>query len=183
MTSVSTSRRAAAALALVLTVAPAALLAETSGVSAAGFTITLKTPVRAAPAQVYAALGRIERWWSPAHTYSGQAEHLSLTLRAGGCFCERWAGGEVEHARVVYAGQDAALRLVGGLGPLQDLAVNGVLTIGLKKAAEGSGSEMSWVYRVAGAPDAALDRWAQPVDQVLTEQLQRLVVYAEGVAR
>jgi len=127
---------------------------------------------------VYAALGRIDRWWNPEHTYSGQAANLSLDLRAGGCFCERWGGGsEIEHARVLFVGKDTVLRLEGGLGPLQDLAVQGVLTIGLKPV-EG-GAELTWTYRVAGAPDAALDQWAQPVDGVLAEQLRRLVARAE----
>lgn len=173
---------AAAALAAVLA-APAAR-AEAGAVSTTGFTITHGAPLKAPPAQVYEALGRIGQWWSSDHTYSGQAANMTIELRAGGCFCERWgSGNEIEHARVLFVAKNAVLRLEGGLGPLQDLAVNGVLTIALKQAAEGGGTEMKWVYRVSGAPDPALEQWAGPVDGVLGEQVKRLVALVDGAPR
>jgi hypothetical protein len=176
---------AVARIAWVLTLAAAAAgaaQAETSGVSTSGFVVNHSAPVKVSPAQVYAALGRIGQWWSPDHTYSGQSTNMTIELRAGGCFCERWgAGNEIEHARVLFVARDAVLRLEGGLGPLQDLAVSGVLTISLKKAADGEGTEMKWLYRVSGAPDPALEQWAGPVDQVLGEQVRRLVAHVESV--
>lgn len=172
--------RLAMAATLAAAVASAAQ-AETRGVSTSGFTVTHAATLKAAPAQVFAALGRIGQWWSPAHTYSGQAANMTIELRAGGCFCERWGGGnEIEHARVLYVARDGALRVEGGLGPLQALAVSAVLTISLKQAADGEGTEMTWLYRVSGAPDPALAQWAGPVDQVLGEQVARLVAHAES---
>lgn len=167
---------------LILAAAAAgAAQAETSGVSASGFVVNHSAPVKGSPAQVYAALGRIGQWWSADHTYSGQAANMTIDLRAGGCFCERWgAGNEIEHARVLFVAPGALLRLEGGLGPLQQLAVSGVLTISLKKAADGDGTDMKWLYRVSGAPDTALEQWAGPVDQVLGEQVRRLVAHVEA---
>jgi hypothetical protein len=171
----------AAALALIALLAAGGARAEPGAVSATGFTITHAAALKAAPAQVYEALGRIGQWWSPAHTYSGQAANMTIELRAGGCFCERWgAGNEIEHARVLFVAKDALLRLEGGLGPLQDLAVTGVLTISLKKAADDTGTEMKWVYRVSGAPDPALEKWAVPVDGVLAEQVGRLAAHVDA---
>lgn len=174
----------AAALALALLAAAGGARAEAGAVSTSGFTITHAAPLKAPPARVYEALGRIGQWWSSDHTYSGQAANMTIELRAGGCFCERWGGGsEVEHARVLFVAKDAVLRLEGGLGPLQDLAVSAVLTISLKKSADGEGTEMKWLYRVAGAPDPALEKWAGPVDQVLGEQVRRLVAHVEAAGR
>lgn len=45
------------------------------------------------PAAAYRALVRIPSWWDPAHTWSGSAKSLSLDPKAGGCLCEKLAGG------------------------------------------------------------------------------------------
>ena len=100
-----------------------------------GFLVTVRHEVKAPPPRLYAALGEIDRWWNGSHSYSGQAANLSLARQAGGCFCERWGNNSVEHARVVIALEDRMLRLEGALGPLQALAVNGVLD--LRPGAEG----------------------------------------------
>jgi uncharacterized protein YndB with AHSA1/START domain len=78
--------------------------AEVKSVADAGFEVSRTTTIKATPAQVYRALGVPSRWWSKAHTYSGDARNLSLTLTAGGCFCEKLPAdrGTVEHARVVW---------------------------------------------------------------------------------
>lgn len=152
--------------------------AETSAVSPAGFVVTHRHEVRATPRQVFEALGRIGQWWSSQHTYSGDAGKLSLDLAAGGCFCERWDGGSVQHAQVVGVGKDAYLRLSGGLGPLQELPATGVLTFTMK-AVEGR-TVLTLTYRVGGAPDAGLEKWAAPVDRVLGEQAGRLAAYVDS---
>jgi len=159
---------AAAALALLA----GAARADVSGMSPSGFVVTHHAEVAAAPAQVFAAIGHPERWWNGEHTYSGDAANLSLALSAGGCFCERWGDNSVEHARVLYAGRDRALRLSGGFGPLQALAVDAILTMTL--TAHDGRTTVQWIYRVSGNADAALDKLAGPVDHVLGEQLNRL---------
>jgi len=133
----------------------------------------------AAPApRVYQALTeRIGAWWDRAHTYSGDAANLSIDARAGGCFCERLpGGGGVRHLTVVYADPGRLLRMSGGLGPLQDLAVTGVLSWKLTGNAGRTTIEVT--YKVGGyVPGAGVGALAVPVDTMLTAQLRRLVDY------
>lgn len=163
---------------LVLTVTTAPSIAATSAVSPSSFLITHTAELSAPPAAAYAALGEIGKWWNGAHTYSGNAANLSLDLRAGGCFCEQWGdGSSVEHARVIYAARDKALRLEGGLGPLQELAVAGVMTFALT-VVEGK-TTLTFTYRVRGA-EAGLDKAAPVVDKVLGEQVTRFAAYVNA---
>jgi len=159
----------------IVTAGPAG--AEATQVSASGFLVTASHELKAPPPRVYAALGEIERWWNPAHSYSGQAANLSLARQPGGCFCERWGAHGVEHARVVMALEDRMLRLEGALGPLQALAVNGALTFTL--APKDGGPSLVVTYRVAGNEGSGLQQLAGPVDGVITEQVRRLVAYVE----
>jgi uncharacterized protein YndB with AHSA1/START domain len=165
--------------ALFATVLLAALSAraETSGVSPSGFVVNHVREVQAAPAQIYAALGRIGQWWSSQHTWSGKAENLRLELAAGACFCERWGDHSVEHGRVIRAQKDSLLRLAAQLGPLQELAVNGILTFAI--ASKDGKNQLTLTYRVAGAADSGLDQWAQPVDRVLGQQVDRLLEHLD----
>jgi hypothetical protein len=133
--------------------------------------------VAAAPSAVYAAIGQVERWWSGEHSYSGDPANLSLAMQPGGCFCERWVGGAVEHGRVVLLLRDQAVRIDGALGPLQVKAVKAVLTFLLK--AEDGGTSLTLGYRVNGTAASALDKDATAVDGVLGTQLARLKRYVE----
>lgn len=118
----------------------------------------------------YRLLGKPSQWWSSAHTWSGNAKNMSLQLKAGGCFCETWNGNSVMHAQVIFAQPGSVLRLQGGFGPLQDMAVNAVLTYKLKKESDGTHVEM--IYRVSGNPSHKLSSLAGIVDKVLGEQLE-----------
>jgi hypothetical protein len=160
---------------LVVALAAAPVLAVPSSVTPQSFTSTHRAEVNATPAAVYAAIGQIGQWWNGQHTYSGNPENLSLDLRAGGCWCEQWDGGSVQHARVLYAARDKALRLEGGLGPLQDMAVSAVMTYAIA-VADGK-TVLTLTYRVRGA-DASLDKLAPIVDQVVGEGFARLVAFA-----
>lgn len=166
---------AAAALAAALSWSAAAR-AEVASASPGAFLITAETEVAATPDRAWRALTRLPRWWSPAHTYSGDARRLSFEPRAGGCWCERWGDGQsAEHARVVLAMEHEGvrtLRAVGGLGPLQALGVAGVLTFTV--APHASGAKITMNYRVSGDPGLNLDQLAPLVDQVLMEQFGRL---------
>lgn len=157
-----------------LLAAPALAAAEVKSSSPAGFEVESKATVAAAPAEVYARLGRVGDWWSSAHTYSGKAANMSLALKAGGCFCEVMpeGGGTIEHGRVIYAMPGATLRLQGGLGPLQQEAAVGTLTWSLK--AVPGGTEVTQSYVVGGYVRGGADKFAPIVDQVLAEQLAGL---------
>jgi uncharacterized protein YndB with AHSA1/START domain len=138
-----------------------------------GFLIRFNQRVDAPPGKVYATIAGVERWWSSAHTYSGDAANLSLKAEAAACFCERWKDGSVEHGRVVLALRDRFLRISTALGPLQGKAVSGILSFQLQPA--DGGTSLTLAYRVNGAPRSALDKDAPAVEGVLKEQFERLV--------
>lgn len=150
--------------------------AETSGVSPTGFTVIYARDVNATPAALWTALTKVENWWSSGHTFSGKASNLSFDLRAGGCWCERWDGASVMHGTLAFIQEGRVLRFYANLGPLQDRATNGVLTflIGTKEK-----TALRVTYKVAGPADAGLQELAGPVDQVIGEQVKRLVALAE----
>lgn len=141
--------------------------------------LTYTLPVKADAQRAYAATVDVAKWWGSDHTYSGSAANLHLDARAGGCWCEKLAGGGVEHMRVVLAWPGKLLRLSGGLGPLQAGALNGTLTFEFKSGAEGRGIGVT--YLVAGhLADAGLEKVAPGVDHVLAEQLARLQQFVDG---
>jgi hypothetical protein len=164
---------------LAIGVAPIAL-AETSEVNPSGFLVSLHQEVKADPHQVFLAISQVGKWWNRQHTWSGNAANLSLDLVAGGCFCERWDANSAQHALVVLVKKDALVRMVGSLGPLQDMALNGVLTFAIN-VKEGK-TILTVNYRVNGGAKSNLDELAAPVEGVLAEQMHRLVAYAEGGA-
>ncbi|WP_237068277.1 hypothetical protein [Microbulbifer guangxiensis] len=164
-----------AALALLPLGGPRAEVVHSAGAS---FSIRFEESIPRNNTEVYRALGRLPEWWSRDHTYSGDTANLSMELRAGGCFCERWNDSSVEHLRVVFALQDREVRLRGGLGPLQSLPVNGLMQWRITPA-ESGGSILTWDYQVWGAPGANLEPLAGPVEQVLGEQLKSLKAFLE----
>lgn len=152
--------------------------ADVVDVSPSGFLVRDTTIVRAAPAHVYAALQDIGGWWDSVHTYSGDSRNLTLKAVPGGCFCEKLAGGGgVQHMTVVFAAPGKALRLVGGLGPLQQSGVVGSMTWSLSPAESGTRVELS--YSVGGYFRSGFQEIAPAVDEVLGSQLSRLKSYAE----
>jgi hypothetical protein len=138
--------------------------------------------VTATPKEVWLALISPADWWDSAHTWSGDATNLSLMPQAGGCFCETipevdepgrfTLQGSVEHMRVVQAYPEAALRLVGSLGPLQSEPVTGVLTIVLSKADKGT--RIVWEYNVGGPMRYEIPVISKAVDGVMATQLAAL---------
>ena len=153
--------------------------AEVKSVTPTGFEVVDTVTIQAPPEQVYAALGQIGRWWSPAHTFSRDAANLSIDLKAGGCFCERLKnGGSVQHLSVVYAAPGEGLRLRGALGPLQMEGVDGTLAWALKPSEGGTNVTQSYV--IGGYIRGGMDQWAPKVDRVLHEQLDRLQRFIEA---
>jgi uncharacterized protein YndB with AHSA1/START domain len=147
--------------------------------SAQGFTVETVILAEAKPVRVYADLLQPQLWWHPDHTWSGSARNLKIEARAGGCFCEKLAGGgSVQHGRVLFVKPGALLRIDGALGPLQDLAVTGILTFTL--APDAGGTRITMSYRVSGALTMDAAKLAPLVDSVMTQQLQRLRDFTSG---
>jgi hypothetical protein len=154
--------------------------ADVVEVSDTAFFVRNKVAMAASPQQVYDALtGEIAEWWDGAHSISGDAANLSLDPRPGGCFCERLpAGGGVRHLTVLFASPGKELRLSGGLGPLQEGAVVGMMIWRLARS--GGATEVELSYRVSGSWPGGLGTMAEPVDGVLREQLLRLKSFVEA---
>ena len=164
-------------IAAALTVTTAAH-AEVVDAQANGFQVKRTAVLNAAADRVYAALSQPSQWWSKDHTWSGSAANLSLAAMAGGCFCEKLPnGGSVMHMTVVYAQPGQGLRLFGGLGPLQMSGATGHLAWAL---AETDGkTTLTQTYDVGGYRKGGLDKIAPGVDQMLSEQFDRLTAYVE----
>lgn len=179
-------RVAAALILLGLSMVATAPHAEPSNVSPTGFVITHRAEITASPSQAWQAIVALPQWWSGKHSWSGSAANFSLDAQAGGCFCERWvdasgAANSVQHGQVVVVQAGRVLRLAAALGPLQDLAVNGVLNI-VTSAGTGNEAGKNFLrisYRVAGDASANLDKLAGPVDGVIGEQFKRLKALIE----
>ncbi len=161
----------------------AAAGAEVTSVSEAGFVSRHEAETPASKNDAWRALIAPGKWWSSAHTYSGDAANMYLDAQASGCFCEKLpkpAGepadqrmGSVEHMHVVYADPpQGVLRMKGGLGPLQGESVLGTLTIIVKPTP--TGSRIIWEYVVGGFTRIKNEDLAPAVDKVLGEQLGRL---------
>ena len=176
-----TRTRLVAAAAAVLLCAPSAR-ADVVDSGAGGFTVKTVVQVSAPARDVYRALvDRVGAWWDSAHTFSGKSENLSIEATPGGCFCERLAGGGgVRHLTVVYADAGKTLRLNGGLGPLQDMAVAGSMTWTFTEASGKTQVEMT--YKVGGYAPGGLGPLAKPVDAVLAQQVERLKRFVEAGA-
>ncbi len=152
--------------------------AEVIQVSATGFTSQFREELKASADDVWKTLVQVPRWWNGSHTYSGQASNLSLDARAGGCWCERWADGQsVQHGTVALMMPGKLLRVLGNLGPLQELPVSGVLTFAI--GMQDGKTLLRMTYRVAGPADAGLEKLAPLVDGVMGEQYRRLKAMAE----
>jgi uncharacterized protein YndB with AHSA1/START domain len=166
---------------LVAALLPGALRAEVIQSAADGGLIEHHFLVAAAPADAWRALVQPGRWWPEDHSWSGNRSHLSLEPVAGGCFCEQWDAGSVEHARVVMALPGRLLRMRGSLGPLQDMAVTGVLTVSLQPKERGTEATVS--YRISGDDSHKLDAILPVVDKVIGQQFGAFAAFASQGAR
>jgi hypothetical protein len=162
---------------LVAAMAPA-LRAEVKEAAPTLFLIERAVSTRVPPSAAYTALTHVGKWWDSEHTWSGDARNLQLQARAGGCFCEKLTdGGSVSHGRVIWAQPGKMLRIEGALGPLQDMAVAGVLSFKLEP--DGSGTRLTMTYRAAGNFTMDSAKLAPLVDQVLGVQLERLKTFTD----
>jgi len=129
--------------------------------------VVIKQPVES----IFQQFNQIELWWHPDHTFSGNAQNMTLDIK-GACFCERWNNNIVRHMDIVAVEKNKRHVWRGGLGPLQSFAVSGALTWDFKSIGNNQTS-VTYTYRVYGAiPDAKT--WSTAVNGVLSQQLTRL---------
>src|SRR5512134_925726 len=158
-------RSTAVVMALLL---PVVAGAEVKQASPDGAIFEHRFAVSASPADAWDVLVHPERYWPKEHTWSGDAANLSLAPEAGGCFCEQWSGGSAEHGRVVMAVPGKLLRFRGSLGPFQEMAVTGIMTVTLTPADSGTTAVVT--YRISGDASHKLDAFASVVDGVIRQQ-------------
>ena len=125
--------------------------------------------------EAWKRLVAIGSWWSDGHTYSGSASNMTIDPMAGGCWCETWPAGEVEHGRVMLAMPGQTLRLSAALGPLQEIGVGGALTITLADGAASGATAITMDYKVVGSSLTNLAPVAKVIDGVMQEQFDRLI--------
>ncbi len=165
-----------------LCLSQAECFAEVKSSAADHFTVNIETEVKAAPDLVWHHLLKIGTWWSSSHTWSGDATNLALNATPEGGFDEKLPGegGFVRHMKVIYVAPEKMLRMVGVLGPLQEEALNGTMTIRLTKRDDVT--VITTTYKVSGHFEGGLDKVAPVVDKVLQEQFNRLVALIEKAA-
>ncbi len=112
-------------------------------------------------------------WWHPDHTYSGDANNLSLEAKVGGLWREDWDGGSVAHGTVMFIQPGKTLRMQAPFGPLQGLGAYAVWTITI--SANDEGSKVVFDEVASGPSSADLEELAMAVNYVKQEAILRLV--------
>ena len=125
------------------------------------------------PEKLWDRLIKPSTWWSDAHTYSGDADNLSLQASAGGAWRENWEGNSVLHGTVLLSQEHQVLRLSAPFGPLQNMGVTVVWTITLKP--NGDGASVEFLETATGGAQSALDKIAPAVDSVKQQAIENLV--------
>jgi hypothetical protein len=146
---------------------------------AMGFTVKFEKSVKVDPEIIFNNFCKdIGKWWDPDHTWSGQAENLYIQEYIGGSFGERIPSrGYVRHLRLIYIDPGKMIRMEGGLGPLQQYAVNGIMTMEIKNVSDSS--KVSLTYTVGGYIPGGVSKLAAGVNQVLEIQFKRFIGFVE----
>lgn len=168
--------------ALMLLTVPVPAAADVVSSDENGFSIRIERSLSAAPDAAFVLLGNPARWWSDNHSWSGDADAMSIQPQAaGGCWCELLPNfGSVEHGHVIrWDPENGRIQFRAELGPLQNLPVNGKLEWLVTAAPDGT-TRVAMRYEVAGRGMADPDALSQAVDRVLTDQIERFVRVAEG---
>jgi uncharacterized protein YndB with AHSA1/START domain len=168
---------------MILAAAMAALFAPAAnaaveGANAGGFHVQHSVRIAAPQAKVWEMVLSPGRWWSSEHSWSKNAANMTIQPAAGGCWCERWSGGQAEHMRVVHIAPMSTMRLRGGLGPLTGLGLDGVMTWTLAGTPDG-GTSVTLDYIVSGYSQRGFDGLSKAVDGVLAEAVNRLQMFVQ----
>ena len=163
----------AVGLAFAFALAGGAAQADVKASAPDGLIIQIKTEVALDRDDAWARLLDVGSWWNGSHTYSGNAQFMSIDAVAGGCWCELWSGGEVEHGRVVFVMPKEAIRLSTALGPLQEMGVSGALTFTLSDGSSPAKTALTVDFKVSASSLSGLDKLAPIIDSVIAEQITR----------
>lgn len=148
--------------------------AEVTHAADGGFSLRIEAEVPASPAAVWTQFVAVGEWWDADHSWFGKSENFSLEPAAGGCFCEREGDRSALHMLVSWVDPGRELRMIGGLGPLQGLALHGAMSWRFEPLDTG-GTRIVHTYRVMGYLEDGLGGLAPVVDRVQSLQVSRLV--------
>ena len=148
-------------------------LGEVVSSNESGFQIQIQQTIHADVHDCFRQALRIQQWWSSDHTYSGDQKNLYLEPKPGGWFGEKLPeGGFVKHLELIHLAPNKLIRLTGGLGPLQEMGVNGALTLKFEQME--LDTMVTLTYHVSGFAPSGLDKIAPAVNHVLSEQIDNL---------
>jgi hypothetical protein len=164
---------ACAAVVALLAGTPA--VAEVKASAPDGMRLEFKGEVALTRDAAWRRLVALGAWWNGSHSYSGDAANMKIDPVAGGCWCEVWAGGSVEHGRVILAQPGETLRFSAALGPLQDLGVHAVMTFSFAEGKTADTTAVTMTLNAVGSSLSGLDKMAAPVDGVMKEQFDRFI--------
>ena len=172
-------RRLFRATVLAAAAAMAPAHAEVKDATPQGFTLENSVWVPTTPQVAYAALvNDVGRWWPADHTWWGDASKLSISDKAGGCFCEIDGARQAWHMTVTFTDPGKLLRMTGGLGPLQGMGLDGALE--WRFAEENAGTRITLWYRVGGYTPDDIGKFAPVVDKVQGQQLGGLAAFLQA---
>lgn len=147
--------------------------AEVVGSDKHGFELKIEREVNVSRSIAYQQFLNVGQWWSPDHTWFGKAKNLSITPEVGGCFCEISNQKQAMHMTVSFVNPDNEIKMIGGLGPLQMMGINGGMSWKFTSL-DDKRSLITFHYQVSGYISGGLNKLAPIVDQVQSLQLNRL---------
>ena len=141
-----------------------------------GFTVENSEWVPDDPETAWKAfVNDVGKWWPADHSWWGDASKLSISEKAGGCFCEINGAQQAWHMTVTFVDPGKLMRMTGGLGPLQGMVLNGALE--WRFAEEKGGTRITLWYRAGGYTPDDLSKFVPVIDQVQGLQLGGLANY------
>lgn len=144
--------------------------------AANGFTVENSEWVAVDPDTAWKAfVNDVGQWWPADHSWWGDASKLSISEKAGGCFCEINGAQQAWHMTVTFVDPGKLMRMTGGLGPLQGMGLNGALEWRFVK--EKDGTRITLWYRAGGYTPDDLSKFVPVIDQVQGLQLGGLANY------
>lgn len=146
--------------------------AEVISADKSHFRLELVAETTLSPEQVWKKLINPQKWWHSDHKYSGDSANLTLELKAGRFWREKWEGGSVLHGTVLNIQPNKLLRLSAPFEPLQEMAVETLWTIVLTPAK--TGTTIKFDFIASGSASSGLDKLAAAVNYVKGEALKNL---------
>jgi hypothetical protein len=117
----------------------------------------------------------VGKWWPADHSWWGDASKLSISEKAGGCFCEINGAQQAWHMTVTFVDPGKLMRMTGGLGPLQGMGLSGALE--WRFVEEKGGTRITLWYRAGGYTPDDLGKFVPVIDKVQGLQLGGLADY------